>query len=42
MCVHVYTWQEPTPPLPRRTHTPSMHQVMDRVGGRDQNCQEGR
>lgn len=44
MCVHVYTWQEPTPPLPRHTPPPrpAMHQVMQRVGGRDQNCQEGR
>lgn len=32
MCVHVYTWQEPTPSLPRHTHP--LYASGDGAGGR--------
>jgi len=38
MCILGKSQPHPCP----GTHTPSMHQVMERVGGRDQNCQKGR
>ena len=34
MCVHVYTWQEPTPPLPRHTPPPPRYASGDAADGR--------